>query len=191
MSENDNAGQSDAGQDDTGPGGQDSTQEVEDREAQELLDAAAREADDDDDAALDDKGKHLLAKYRREAANLRKQLKALEPTAKRLKEIEDRDKTEAQKLTDQIAELQRQVDDAKVREVRAAAAAEAGLPAHMAAFITADDPDDAKTQAKALMAWGKGSTGGGTPDLRQGARQTPAQKVTADDLIRQMAGRDS
>lgn len=188
MPDNDITGP-DEGQDSAGPGGQPSPapEADDDREAQELLAAAAQEADDDDESALDDKGRHLLAKYRREAANLRKQLKAVEPAAQRLKEIEDRDKSEAQKLADQITTLNRQIAEFKVREVRAAAAAEVGLPAHMAAFINADDPDDAKAQAKALLAWGKGS--GTTPDLRQGARQTPAAKVTGDELIRRMAGR--
>lgn len=189
MPDND-TGPDEGQQQNTGPGGQSSTPEAdEDREAQDLLaDAAAQEADDDTDAALDDKGKQLVAKYRREAANLRKQLKALEPAAAKLKDIEDRDKSEAQKLTDQITALNSEIAQFKIREVRAAAAAEVGLPATMARYITAEDPDEAKAQAKELLAWGKGS-GGGAPDLRQGARQTPAAKVTGDDLIRRMAGR--
>lgn len=187
MPENDSS--TNAGSDEgrtPGPGGQASTPEADDAAAQALAAAAAQEAaDEDSEAALDDKGTQLLGKYRREAANLRKQLKELEPVSKRLRELEDRDKTEAQKLNDQIAALNGQIAELKLREVRAAAAAEAGLPADMAGFITADDPDEAKAQAKRLLAWGKANT----PDLRQGARQTPAPKMTPDDLIRTMSGR--
>lgn len=189
MPENDDAGTAGT-QGDTAPGGSTATAD-EDRAAQDLLAAAANQDDDSDDdegeAALGDKGKALLARYRAQQAALRKQLKELAPAAKRLRELEDKDKSESQKLTEQIAALNKQIADFKVRELRTEAAAAAGLPAHMAKFISADDPEEAKQQAKALAAWGK--AGGGAPDLHQGARPAPPHKVTEDEFIRNMAGR--
>jgi hypothetical protein len=146
----------------------------------------AQAADDDSQDSLDPKTKSVLDKARREAAALRRRLKELEPLAKKLKELEDKDKSESERLAGQLADLQKEIGEYKVREVRLAAATEAGLPADMASFITATDPDEAKAQAKQLLEWRKGS---GTPDLRQGARKTAPQKPSPDDFLRQMAGR--
>lgn len=163
-------------------------QEVADVEDQQDAAAAEERADEsDDESTLDKKGHSLVAKYRREAALLRKQLKETEPVVKRLKEIEDKDKSETQKLTDQLAGLQTKIAEYEVREVRTTAAAAVGLPPHMAIFITASDLDEAKAQAKALLEFGKG--GSGAADFKQGARTTPPAKVTGDDIIRRMAGR--
>lgn len=157
---------------------------TEDVEAQQ--DAVQETDDDSDDSTLDPKAKTALEKVRREAANLRKRLKDLEPAARRLRELEDKDKTENQKLTEQLAELQTKILEHEVREVRVAAATAAGLPASMAQFITASDPDEAKAQAKALAEFGKGGQGA---DFKQGARQNSGQKATGDDWLRRMAGR--
>ncbi len=160
-----------------------------DESAESQQDNPSPEDDGDDDAhesTLDPKAKASLEKVRREAANLRKRLKEIEPAAAKLKELEDKDKSETQKLTDQLAELQTKITEYAVREVRSAAAAAVGLPATMAQFITATDPDEAKQQAKTLMGFAKA----GPVDLKQGARQTPASQITGDQLIRRMAGRE-
>jgi hypothetical protein len=148
----------------------------------------APEAEDGtDESGLDPKAKAALDKVRREAANLRKRVRDLEPAAARLKNLEDKDKTELDRLNDQLAEMQAQLVEHQVREVRTAAAAAAGLPAPMAMFITASDPEEATAQAKALLEFRGGS--GGAPDLRQGARKASTPKLTGDELLRRMAGR--
>lgn len=146
----------------------------------------AQEADEESESTLDPKAKSALDKVRREAANLRKRLKDLEPQARKLKELEDKGKSETQRLTEQLAELQAKVVEHEVREVRTAAAATAGLPPQMAQFITASDPDEAKQQAKALAEWGKGNQ---KADFKQGARPNTKQQMTGDDILRRMAGR--
>jgi septal ring factor EnvC (AmiA/AmiB activator) len=190
MPENDNAGATGDAQDDTAATGGSAATADEERAAQDLLTGANQDndSDDDSDTTLGAKGKVLLARYRAEQAALRKQLKELQPAAKRLRELEDKDKSESQKLAEQVASLERQIAGFEVREVRAAAAAAAGLPAHMAKFISADDPEEAKQQAKSLAAWGK--TGAAAPDLHQGARPAPPHKVTEDEFIRNLAGRN-
>lgn len=154
-------------------------------------DADVQPADDaqeanGDESALDPKAKSALEKVRREAASLRKRLKDIEPAARRLKELEDKDKSETERLTGQLAELQTKVVEYEVREVRAAAAAAVGLPATMAQFITATDLDEAKAQAKALVDFGKA---GQSADFKQGARPNTAKQPTGDEFIRGMAGR--
>lgn len=139
-----------------------------------------------DESTLDDKAKQALSKARREAANLRQRLKELEPKAARLKEIEDKDKSESQRLAEQLAEKDKRIAEFEVREVRAEAAAAAGLPSTMAQFITATDPGEAKAQAKQLAEWGKSQ---GAVDLKQGARPNTPSKLTGDDVLRRMAGR--
>lgn len=186
MPDNDDAAATGGQQDDTAAKGGSAATVDEDRAAQDA--AAGNEPDDDSEAALGDKGKALLARYRAEQAGLRKQLKELAPAAKRLRELEDKDKSESQKLAEQVASLERQLVEFEIREVRAAAASAAGLPAHMAKFISADDPEEAKQQAKSLAAWGK--TGAAAPDLHQGARPAPPHKQTEDEFIRNLAGRN-
>lgn len=157
-------------------------------EAEVDTDQADAQAADDDSAesTLDPRAKSALDKARREAQGLRKRLRELEPLAKQFKEQQDKDKSESQRLADQLAELQKEITEHKLREARLAAATAAGLPADMAGFITATDADEAKEQARRLMEWRKSSGG---PDLRQGARKTAPQRPSADDFIRQMAGR--
>jgi len=149
---------------------------------------AATDTDNEpDETALDEKAKAALAKVRREAANLRQRLKELEPKAAKLKEIEDKDKTESQKLADQLAEANKKIATFQLREVQLEAASAAGLPANMAQFITATDPTEAKAQAKMLAEWGK--AGNGAVDFKQGARPNTQPKLTGDEVLRRMAGR--
>jgi len=144
----------------------------------------------DDEESFDPRAKAALAKARREALNLRtslrKHMKETKPLLDRLKEIEDKDKSAVERQAAEVAELQAKVTEFQVREVRNAAAAKAGLPASMAQFITATDPDEAEEQAKALLEFRKG---GAAVDFKQGARTTAPQKLTGDQLIRRMAGR--
>ncbi|HEX5525160.1 MAG TPA: hypothetical protein VFX53_17075 [Pedococcus sp.] len=140
-----------------------------------------------DESTLDERTKAALAKVRREAANLRARIKDLEPAAAKLKEIQDKDKSESQRLTEQLAELNKEIAQYKEREVRSAAAVAAGLPPEMAQFITATDPAEAKAQAKQLAEWGK--AGQNAADFKQGARPNTPSKLTGDDVLRRMAGR--
>lgn len=150
--------------------------------------AVEDDTDDDLESTLDPKARAALEKVRREARNLRTRLKDLEPAAAELKKIRDRDKTESQRLADQITELQAQVLDYQLTAMRTEAATAAGLPAGMAQFITATTPADAKAQAKQLAEFGRLGQQGAA-DFRQGARPAAATRPTGDELIRRMAGR--
>lgn len=159
---------------------------VDDKETQGSPVDAPDGDDEGDESTLDAKSRAALDKVRREARNLRQRLKDLEPAAAKLKELEDRDKSETQKLTEQLAALQTRIADYEVREVRAAAAAAVGLPAELAQFLTATTAADAKEQAKKLQQYAKANP----VDLKQGARTNSAPQLTGDQMIRRMAGRE-
>lgn len=80
------------------------------------------------------RAKAKIAKANSEAAGLRKRLKDAEPLLAELKRLKDADKTEAERLADQLAEANARVAAAQARAVRASVIAKAN------AFA---DPEDA------------------------------------------------
>lgn len=158
----------------------------------------AQEADNDrsnggeqdtEDKNTDGETKKLKAQWEkanREAAGLRKRLKELEPLAKRAKELEDAQKTEVEKLNDQLAATQVELQGLRVEKIRRDAATAAGDP-ELAEFITAADEETAREQAERLAERFKKAEPK-RPDLKQGARTQPAQQMTRDDLVRGLAG---
>ncbi len=84
-----------------------------------------------------------IRKANSEAANLRKRLKELEPLAKKAKEFEDAQKSEQERLNDQLAAAQEQIAATRKRLVEARVQALAGSPAGERAAFT--DPEDAVT----------------------------------------------
>lgn len=84
-----------------------------------------------------------LRKKNSEAANLRKRLKELEPLARKAKEFEDAQKSEQERLNDQLASAQEQIAKTRKRLVEARVQALAGSPAGERAAFT--DPEDAVT----------------------------------------------
>lgn len=167
----------------------------EDTEAQQLLsdavnaDTATKAADTTGKAATatpwDDLGPYEDVKKRLEHARTwEKRAKENADAAKKLTEIEEANKTEAQKLQDRLAETEKELSEHRVRDIRARAAREAGLDADMAEFLTATEPETALSQAKALAKRVQPTK----PDLRQGARQTTQPKEDVNAWLRRAAG---
>ena len=171
-------------------------QEDDDSAAQAALAAAAREAgqdDDEDDDGLDERTRAKIRKANREAQNLRTRLKELEPAAAELKKIKASQQSETERLTEQLAEREKELTELRTTAIRRDAAEAAGLPAKFTRFITATEEDDAVAQAKELAKeLGLDKNGQKrSPDLRQGNRgQNPsAPRENTDDLLRRMARR--
>jgi hypothetical protein len=82
-----------------------------------------------------------LRKKNSEAANLRKRLKELEPLAQKAKEFEDAQKSETERLTDQLARANEQIAATRKSLVEARVQALAGKQAGERAAFT--DPEDA------------------------------------------------
>lgn len=111
----------------------------------------------------------------------------LQKKAKRLSEIEDAQRSEVEKLNDQLTDAQVELQAFKVAETRRKAASDAGLDPELAEYITAADPDEALAQAKRLAERLKPPEPK-TADFRQGSRPPAKPGMTRDDLIRGMAG---
>lgn len=103
----------------------------------------AQEADGGGDGKSFDRKKFEteLRKKNSEAANLRKRLKELEPLAKKAKEFEDAQKSETERLNEQLATANEQITNTRKRLVEARVQALAGSPAGERAAFT--DPEDA------------------------------------------------
>ncbi|MFJ3950320.1 hypothetical protein ACIPXV_09645 [Streptomyces libani] len=82
-----------------------------------------------------------IRKANSEAANLRKRLKELEPLAQKAKEFEDAQKSETERLTDQLTRANEQIAATRKSLVEARVQALAGLAAGERAAFT--DPEDA------------------------------------------------
>lgn len=110
------------------------------------------------------------------------ELKALREAQAKLKQIEDSQLSDVERLTKERDELAVKNQELTIAKVRSDAAAAAQLPADMAEFITAVTPEQAKEQAEKLAARlgtsggnGSGGAGGGTHD--QGHRGGGTQKA--------------
>jgi len=115
--------------------------------------------------------------------------------AKRLAALEDGQKTEAQKLSDTLAEREVELAELRTEKARATAGAAAKLDPDLWEFITATEPDEALAQAKRLakatapVVADQQSQTSARADMRQGARQTAQAAQTPNDWLRNAANR--
>lgn len=103
-----------------------------------------------------DGGKTFDAEYvkklRDEAARYRTEAKANADAAKRLADLEDADKTEQQKLTDQLAQATTERDEAVASAARLRVAVSKGLPADLVDRLRGDTEDELAEDADKLLA---------------------------------------
>jgi hypothetical protein len=110
--------------------------------------------------------------------------------AARLKEIEDRDKTEAQKAADRAEAAEKALAEMTTRALRLQIGAEVGIPADMYEFLTGSDEASLREQAQKLAdrlgaATAPPAPGKPKPDPSQGARPDGAAppQLTRADLV--------
>lgn len=103
--------------------------------------------------------------------------------------LQDAQKSQVEKLNDQLTAAQVELQGYRVAEIRRNAAVEAGLDPRFAKYITAADETDAVEQAKELAEHFKQTEQQKRPDLKQGTRQQTAQTLSRDELLRGMAER--
>lgn len=133
---------------------------------------------------LGDQGKRALAAERqaRRAAE-----KAANEALAKVKAFEDRDKTEQEKLADQVAKLKAEADQARAEATRLRVASEVGLPADLHEFLVGDDEEQLRNRAAKLMAATAAATDPRrpAPDPTQGAKPgTGDGQLTKADLAR-------
>lgn len=114
----------------------------------------APEAQVEAPAALDAEPKTFdadyVAKLRHEAAKYRTEAKANADAAKRLAEIEEAQKTEAQKLADRLAEAERKAQAAELKALRSDIAQAKGVPAGL---LTGSTEEELNASADMLLAF--------------------------------------
>jgi hypothetical protein len=141
------------------------------------------ESDNTDWEAEVKKWKALARKHEQTA-------KELKPLADKAKQLEDAQKTDADKLREQLEATTAELMGYRVSEVRQAAVSQAGLPPECAQFITATDPEAALEQAKNLVKLATTvagvANGNQQPppgNFKQGARQTPPAPQDKNQLF--------
>lgn len=114
---------------------------------------------------------------------LREANKEAETLRRKLKEIEDRDKTEAQRLADRAAAAEAELTALRTESVRARVALAKGLPADLLEFLTASDEESLSEQADRLLArLAPAAPGRPMGDVDQGVRTTPLA-LNGDPLL--------
>lgn len=111
-------------------------------------DASKVETETDATPALGDAGKKALDAERREKRAAEK--RAVELEAK-LKELEDRDKTESQRLGEAADAYQKRAVEAEARALRLEVAAEKGLTPSQAKRLVGDSRDELEADADDLL----------------------------------------
>ncbi len=133
---------------------------------------------------LGDGGKKALDAER--SARRAAEKAATEALAK-VKQFEDRDKTEQERLTEQLAALKSEATEAKAEALRLRVAAETGLPADLHEFLAGDDEVQLRAKAQKLMAATAAATDSRrpAPDPTQGAKPGAGDgQLTKADLAR-------
>lgn len=120
-----------------------------------------------------------VKKLRDEAAKYRTEAKANAKAAERLAEIEEANKTEAQKTADRLAAMESETQAAKAEALRFKIAAKFGIPEDRAElYLTGADEELLTKQAEGLMEIEAGRKKSGNHVPREGATPTA---VESDD----------
>ncbi|MEU0940306.1 hypothetical protein [Embleya sp. NPDC005971] len=119
---------------------------------------------------------------------LHKANKEAEGLRLKLKEFEDRDKTEAERLAERAATAERSASDAQARLLRYEVAAKKNLPASLAARLQGSTPEEIAADADALVQELARHQQVTAPSFDGGVRTTGPQPTDMNALIRKAAG---
>lgn len=106
----------------------------------------------DEPTPEDDKGKTKPNDIKAMEAALRKANKEAADTRAKLKELEDRDKTESERLTGRVADLEKQLAESTSRVTRYEVALDKGLTKTQARRLVGDSEEDLLADADDLLA---------------------------------------
>jgi hypothetical protein len=137
-----------------------------------------------DPADLGDAGKRALDAERKRAKAAERERDQL---ATRLKEFDDRDKTEQQKAADRADAAEKRAADLEMRLLRSEVAAAKGLTPGQARRLQGETQRELEKDADDLLEeFGAKNRGPGSAD---GGPRTTSKPTDMNDLLRQMAGR--
>ena len=135
------------------------------------------------DADLGDKGKKALEDERKARREAEKQLKAVND---RLKELEDKDKSESERLASRVAELEKELSTERGRATRLEVALDKGLSKTQARRLVGETEEDLVADADDLLASFKTDDPKAPPgqrpkeDLKTGATPAPGEPTKED-----------
>lgn len=154
--------------------------------------APQTEADNNIDE-LPEWARKALEKANREAAGYRTKLREVEPLAAKARELEESQKTEAQRLAEARQEAEQRAAQAERDALRYRVAVAKGIPADLVDFLSGDTEEDVAAKADVLL-----SRLGTTPETSRSPRETlrpgavpsdAAEPPSMDALIRRSLGR--
>lgn len=120
---------------------------------------------------------------------LHKANKEAETLRLKLKEFEDRDKTDAQKLAERAADAERSAAEAQSKLLKFEVAAEKNIPATLAARLQGSTKDELAADADRLLADLKSHQQATAPSFDGGVRETPPAPTDMNARIRLMANK--
>lgn len=111
---------------------------------------------------------------------------ALEAERKKVKDYEDRDKSEQEKAEQRAADAEKKAEQAEARLLRLTVASDKKLPSDLADRLRGETKAELEADADKLLEWAKKED---SVSVDGGARKQAAAKSSPDSMIRQMAGR--
>lgn len=139
------------------------------------------------DAPLQPQGAKALEEWKKRARDAERNAKQMDA---RLRELEDRDKTEAQRLTDQLTSAVTRAEAAETLAARLRVAVAKGLPADLAERLRGTTEEELAADADTLLALlapkdtATAATPGPRPDMTQGGAPTASSPLNGDPLMR-------
>lgn len=121
-------------------------------------------------------------KLRKEAAKYRTEAKTNADAAKRLADIEESQKSEAQKVADRIAALEREASEARSEALRARVSTETGVPVDL---LHGHDEEAIRAAAKAAIEWQEARRKSGNRVPKEGT-STTSSSPNGDDEKREL-----
>lgn len=146
---------------------------------------------DDVTAGLGEAGQKALAAERKARTAAERAAKAhqkqIDDLSRQLQEFQDRDKTEAQRLTDAKSAAEQRAASAEQQLLRFKVAAAKNLPANLAARLQGSTEEEMTADAESLLEILGAQQQRSTPSYDGGVRKS-ARPTSMNDLIRQQAG---
>lgn len=118
--------------------------------APEAPEAAEAEAEHNIDE-LPEWARKSIEKANREAAGYRTKLREVEPLAQRARELEESQKTEAQRIAEAQQQAEQRATQAEREALRYRVAVAKGIPADLVDFLSGDTEEDVAAKADVLL----------------------------------------
>lgn len=174
MTQPDTAAQPDAGQPAAG--------------GQQQPDATAGTQQGEQDTPLGPAGERALAALKAELAAEKARIKELQPLADKARQAEEAQKSEAQKLQEQLAAVQAERDQATRRALQLQVGAMKELPPAIAELLQGKDADEKSAHADRIMAEKPGRGPQRPPGAADAGRGSAPAGMDMNALLRTAAG---